>query len=235
MNSFAHTSRFSTAIAALPANVDAASPSEEARPSKCPFTRLMKFLFKGWNIKTGSQSTKASRTVMSWIQNFVAKAHPELGRSGPVCPFLPRALRENSLTFQTVDANALTDEQLDQLVKQHAAHFLAMEPTSGKARLNKTIVLIFQGIADKDACSVIEAAHSRLKPYFVERGLMLGEFHKSHQAPGVHNVNFRPLQSPLPLLVIRYMVPSDLQFLDRDGYAPELRESFVRSYKQIFA
>lgn len=172
---------------------------------------------------------------MSWIQNFVAKAHPELGRSGPVCPFLPRALRDNSLSFRTIDANDLSAEALDELVRQYASIFLAMQPNSGKARLNKTIVLIFQGIADEDASAVIEAAHGRLKPFFVERGLMLGEFHKTHQAPGVHNVNFRPLQSPLPLLVIRYMVPSDLQFLDRDAYAPELRESFVRSYKRIFA
>ena len=42
---------------------------------------------------------------------------------------------------------------------------------------------------------------------------MLGDFHPFSQSPGIHNPDFRPLKSPIPMLVIRHMVISDWLFL----------------------
>lgn len=198
----------------------------------------MAFLLSARQVDARAQGGKASdgrNVVLSWIREFIAKPHPQLGRAGSVCPFLPRALKEDSVMFQTINANDLDSHQLDELVMQYSSLFLLMEPTKGAARLNKTIVLIFDGIKEADAAEVIESTHQRLKPFFVERGLMLGEFHKTHQAAGVRNPNFRPLQSPLPLLVIRYMVPSDKEFLDRESEAPEKRAQFMQAYNRLFA
>lgn len=172
--------------------------------------------------------------TLAWIRDFVAKPHPELGRQGPVCPFLPRALREDSVAFRTIAVADPAEAQLDALIKQYADLFLRMEPTKGNARLNKTVVLIFSGLPEHSAGEIIESAHQRLKPHFVELGLMLGEFHKNHQGEGVHNKQFRPLQSPLPLLVIRYMVASDIAFLDRTSDPLALRQRFVQAYKRFF-
>lgn len=229
MNSLVHPPRISAAVSAL--------ESSTPRPSRCPFGRLKAFLLSARQVDSRVQSGKscqAQQTVLSWIRNFVAKPNADLGRSGPVCPFLPRALKQDSVMFQTINAGELAADQIDELVKQYASLFLITEPTKGNARLNKTIVLIFQGIEERSVRETIELTHQRLKPYFVERGLMLGEFHKDHQAGGVRNENFRPLQSPLPLLVIRYMVPSDLTFLDRSSDPRHLRVRFVGAYNRLF-
>ena len=62
---------------------------------------------------------------------------------------------------------------------------------------------------------------------------MLGEFHNRTESPGLHNPNFRPLRSPIPLLAIRYMVEVDLPFLvmaDDLG----LRIRYLKAYLQLF-
>lgn len=35
----------------------------------------------------------ALRPVADWITSFVAQPHEDLGREGPVCPFVPRSRR----------------------------------------------------------------------------------------------------------------------------------------------
>jgi hypothetical protein len=220
-----------------PFGAAATQDGTERRVSKCPFGKLKAMLLSAKHVDFRAQTDRAcpaQRTVLSWIRDFVVKPHPELGRGGSVCPFLPRALREDSVLFQTVHSKDLSADQLDELVQQYASVFLTTEPTSGKARLNKTIVLVFADVADDDAFEKIELTQKRLKPYFVERGLMLGEFHKTHAAAGIHNPNFRPLQSPVPLLVIRYMVPSDLPFLTKPSDPLTMRVRFLRSYRQLF-
>src|SRR5206468_1894821 len=61
-------------------------------------------------------------------------------------------------------------------------------------------------------------------------GLMLGQFHMKNEEPGLHNVNFRPLQSPIPLLAVRFMVMADLPFLTRQADPPVLRLRFIKGY-----
>ena len=39
----------------------------------------------------------ALRTVADWIKSFVARPHKDLGRDGPVCPFVPEALERKTL------------------------------------------------------------------------------------------------------------------------------------------
>jgi hypothetical protein len=40
---------------------------------------------------------KALRAVADWTKTFVAKHHRDLGRAGPVCPFVPVALEHKTL------------------------------------------------------------------------------------------------------------------------------------------
>jgi Domain of unknown function (DUF6875) len=39
----------------------------------------------------------ALRTVADWIKTFVARPHNDLGREGPVCPFVPGGLERKTL------------------------------------------------------------------------------------------------------------------------------------------
>ena len=42
--------------------------------------------------KLAEKDLSALRTVAYWIETFVARPHKNLGREGPVCPFVPGAL-----------------------------------------------------------------------------------------------------------------------------------------------
>ena len=39
----------------------------------------------------------ALRSVADWIESFVVKPHKDLGRDGPVCPFVPEGLERKIL------------------------------------------------------------------------------------------------------------------------------------------
>lgn len=203
---------------------------------RCPFTR-MKALLSFKQVETAVSSSNdfaGHKALVSWITDFVAMPHKDVGRQGPVCPFMPRALNSDSLLFADVQTKDLEQDKLESLVKSFADTFLNTEPTRGKARLNKAIVLTFQDIDAKDVLETIEGTQSRLKRHFVERGLMLGEFHSTHQGRGIRNDNFFPLQSPIPLLVIRHMIPSDLPFLTRSSDSAKDRLVFLGAYIREF-
>lgn len=200
------------------------------RVSKCPFTRFMQSL----NQIEVLGGAACVLSVISWIRNFIAKPNAALGRQGAVCPFMARALNSGSIFFKTINVESVGAHNIDELIKEHAEIFLNTEPTQGKGRLNKAIVMVFPELAESAAKDLIERTQSRLKPYFVERGLMLGEFHGNHQGEGIHNKDFRPLQSPVPLLIIRHLVPSDLIFLNRNSDSAARRVHFIASYLRIY-
>ncbi len=200
------------------------------RVSKCPFTRFMQSLNQIEVLGAGANVM----SVISWIRNFIAKPNPNVGRQGAVCPFMARALNSGSIFFKSVNVELISVDSMDELIKEHAQIFLNTEPTQGKARLNKAIVILFPDVAEAAAKEIIEETQSRLKPFFVERGLMLGEFHQNHEGEGIHNKDFRPLQSPVPLLIIRHLIPSDLIFLNRKSDSAPRRAHFIKSYLRMF-
>lgn len=201
----------------------------------CPFTTMKTLLsFKQIERASSGKDFTHLKSLVTWITDFVALPHQDVGRQGPVCPFMPRALKAGTLSFTEVRTKDLSRENLDSLVKNYADVFLKQEPTSGKARLNKAIVLTMPDIETQDLIEKIEGTQKRLKNYFVKRGLMLGEFHSTHQGRGVRNENFFPLQSPVPLLVIRHMIPSDLPFLARTTDSPQQRLVYLAAYAKEF-
>jgi hypothetical protein len=168
-------------------------------------------------------------SVLDWMRAFLARAHPELGRKGAVCPFVPLSLEQDSIWMSEIaDSNATVDS-ISAVIRQYRDRFLVTEPVSGPDTINKAFVVVFPNLGP-DGAGVVDEVQSRLKKDFVDMGLMLGEFHAANQSPGLRNAEFRPLRSPIPMLAMRHMVDSDLPFLLRYVYAPEARASFLRSY-----
>jgi hypothetical protein len=171
------------------------------------------------------------RTVLDWVRGFLAAPHPQLGRTGTVCPFVPTALEFDTIWMAEVQATP-SFESISEIVTEYRNLFLETEPTSVPAAINKSFLLVFPSLRDKNAegSALVDKVQARLKRYFVDMGLMLGEFHANNESPGLRNPDFRPLRSPIPMLAIRHMVDSDLPFLIRESYAPEERSAFLRSY-----
>lgn len=173
---------------------------------------------------------RSLQDMVNWINAFLAKPHPQAGRPGPVCPFIPRSLKLDTVWLAAIPSRGLTQADIEVLVKRYRDTFLALEPAQGELATYKAIMLVFPDVDPGEAADLIDGVQRSLKPYFVEEGLMIGEFHAQNQTPGLHNPHFRPLRSPVPMLAIRFMVESDLPFLDRLADDPKLRLRYLQAY-----
>ena len=154
--------------------------------------------------------------MVDWCVNFLGRPHSELGRSGNVCPFVPEALMRGALQFAVValrNRGAAAVSEIEEIIVACREHFLASERDHGKSDIFISMIIIFPDVTPEEAPTVIDPLQRKLKPSFVREGLMLGEFHPLSPAPGLRNRDFRPLRSPVPLLAIRHMVESDVDFL----------------------
>lgn len=118
-------------------------------------------------------------------------------------------------------------EEMSAVVSLYREWFLALEPQAGTDAQYKALSILFPDVPEGDAPALIDQAQLLLKPAFVQQGLMIGQFHAISNEPGVQNPAFRPLRSPIPLLVMRPMVPHDILFLD-------MEEGFMRAYLKRF-
>ena len=162
----------------------------------------------------------AIRTIVDWERSFLTQPHPELGRAGPVCPFARPALAKGTIFYAVWAGADLDADEVESVVRSYRDWFLELEPVSGRDAQYKSINMIFPDLPPSALGPVIEGVQERLKLLYAREGIMIGEFHPGPpNKGGLWNEDFRPLRSPLPLLGIRHMVPTDLAFLkgDREG------------------
>jgi len=168
------------------------------------------------------------RRIVQWAQEYLCRPHPELGREGPVCPFVQAAMRKGLFLLAVCPGRALDQEAVRDTLRRYRDWFLELEPREGNDAPFKTVLTLFPDLDEADVPRLIEATQQELKAAYVEHGLMIGEFHAGPPVKaGLWNPDFRPLRSPVPMLVIRHMVPTDFAFLRDD-------KPFVRAYLQRF-
>lgn len=171
--------------------------------------------------------------IVDWCENFLGKPSGLVGRSGNVCPFVPEAMMRGSLKFAVVTLSKRGVEavpEIEEMIDACREHFLRRENADGKIDIFGSMVLIFPGVSNEEASIVIDPSQRELKPTFVREGLMLGEFHAFSPTPGLRNPNFRPLRSPIPLLAIRHMVESDVDFLMAPNDPAPTRVKSLKAY-----
>ncbi|MFL5383908.1 MAG: DUF6875 domain-containing protein [Longimicrobiaceae bacterium] len=157
------------------------------------------------------------RRIVDWARAYLTKPHPELGRTGPVCPFVRPALARGTIFYTVCPGADLDVDQVESVARRYRDWFLELEPVSGRDAQYKSINMIFPDVPRSAMGRVIEGAQERLKLLYAREGIMIGEFHPGPpDKGGLWNEHFRPLRSPLPLLGIRHMVPTDFAFL-KDG------------------
>ena len=174
------------------------------------------------------------RSCCEWIENYLARPHPQLGRTGSVCPFVPAALAKDSLRIAVVRLRQNGDQrtQILEAIEHYREAFLSVR-ASGEAHMLHSILMLFPDVSLQDAPQLIDRTKEELKGSFVEQGLMLGEFHARNASPGLHNSSFQPLHSPVPMLVIRRMVSTDFGFLNRSEYDTATRLRYLEIYLRV--
>lgn len=167
------------------------------------------------------------RTIVDWATDYLCRPHPQLGRTGAVCPFTQPSLRRNVFFLTVVRGADLRLGDVEELVRAYRDWFIDMPPTDPRQAQYKTVNIIFPDLPPEAWKTLIEATQERLKSEYVPRGIMIGEFHPGPpDKAALWNPDFRPLRCPLPMLVIRHMVPTDFVFL-RD------RQDFMSAYLRL--
>lgn len=175
-----------------------------------------------------ARNRKAVDRVIRWIHEYLAKPHPELGRPGPVCPFVPTAMEKKLLHLAVYEGTAITGDAIRDILLEMLDCFLDMEPRIGNNAQFKAFLLLFPNIPGNKSHDLVEMAQQDLRFTFVPKGLMVGEFHPGPpDKAGLWNKQFRPLNCPIPMLAIRHMVPTDVLFLKDE-------HSLITEYLKIF-
>ncbi|KZE43292.1 hypothetical protein AVW09_00690 [Microbacterium sp. T32] len=149
-------------------------------------------------------------TIHEWAISFLTRPHEMLGRAGAVCPFTKPSLDRQMFWAGVDDAHYTTPDQLVGLMEGMADQFIELPGEAGKDAIFKVALVVLPNVTDY---ALIDRAHASLKDRFVSQGLMIGQFYPGCTVGGLWNPEFKPLDAPLPMLVIRHMVVTDFPFL----------------------
>jgi CRP/FNR family transcriptional regulator, cyclic AMP receptor protein len=175
-------------------------------------TKLTKIVAPA-DLAAAHEKVGALAAVDTWLRDVIAAHHPVLNRT--VCPFVGPAIERGTLFYRLISGCRSTADVVAAM-EEVVEEFVALAPQTGSDAYLRTLVAIFDDVPPEDAQRVVIAAHSELKSRCTRRGLMVGEF-----APGYHLASTRnPMvnvgESPVPVLALRHMLPSDHRFLAGD-------------------
>ena len=162
-------------------------------------------------------------SMQTWLSDYVSRPNHDLGRKGPVCPFIPPAMRADALDY--VYRYDLEGSSEEDLFSELLGEFEDFDHTAEPASLTRTSLasrLVVLPNTDAATWLAIDNVYESLKDAAVLRGLMVAQFHPNCDVRAVRNEFFRVARSPLAAVAIRRMAPHDILFLGTS--APRFRE-----------
>jgi hypothetical protein len=163
--------------------------------------------------KLAKSDLNALHAVADWIKTFVVKPHKDLGRAGAVCPFVPGALERKILWLAPERIADRDVSAVVELMNGYKSLFLEAQPTDGDDANDKVIVVVFTDLSADRAQGLFDEVLKHLAlPSYAEDGILFGPFYEGNKGTAIYNSNFRPFQSPVPLLFVRHGVISDWKF-----------------------
>jgi hypothetical protein len=155
--------------------------------------------------------------LLRWIVEEVSRPKPELGRPGPLCPFVPPSLRARLLFATVVDDAAA----MAAAILREADAFLATAPArdARHGSLKSLLLLLPHAGADHGLDAVVD----EVKPRLLRRGLTCGQFYPGSEDRSARSDDVHVARSPIPLVALRYLSAHDELFL---GEHPEYRPLF---------
>jgi Domain of unknown function (DUF6875) len=172
----------------------------------------------GPTTELAKSDSDALNAVADWLKAFVARPHTDLGRAGPVCPFVPGSLERKTLWLAPERIAGVPD--VVELMNGYKKRFLDTPPLDGDDAVYKVIVVVFTDLSADRAGGVFEEVLKDLAvPSYVRDGVVFGPFYEGNIGTAIYNPGFRPFQSPIPLLFVRHGVISDWKFfLDEEDW-----------------
>jgi heptaprenyl diphosphate synthase len=154
------------------------------------------------------------RLVNEWLHEYVSMSDRRIGRSGPVCPFMPRALKQLAVeTRIRPEIDGACEQELIDALRAEISDFGKF----GRPNSNSGVVLdsrvIVMPTMNATGWRNLDTSYGHLKRAAVESGKMVGIFHPECDDRAVRNDDFRVSIAPVAMLAIRYMAPHDILFL----------------------
>lgn len=163
--------------------------------------------------------------LRQWTTEYLCRSHPDLGRHGPVCPYMSHAVKHRFLWAAFLGGRHFEVERIIAVADDLYDLYPVLAPQDPPDSGFKAVLAVFPDLTEYTG---IETVQRDQKSRFVEHGLMLGQFYPGCTVSGLHNPDFPALDSPLPLLAVRHMVPTDFPFLNT-------RPDWIDAYLRIFA
>jgi hypothetical protein len=162
-----------------------------------------------------ASDVEALRGISDFVRRFLAHGHRDLGRSGPVCPFIRASVRMDALSLSVSHAGP---DAFDQLASHVCAAEIAFDQlvrglAPAEDRMFAATVLALPRLASAAGVSALNRVQREAKLRFVRLGRMIGQFYPGCPQPGIRNPAFRPLDAPVPFLAIRHMTLQDAPFM----------------------
>ncbi|MGW0246617.1 DUF6875 domain-containing protein [Nocardia goodfellowii] len=159
--------------------------------------------------------TEVASTMGRWLREYIGSPHPDLGRDGPVCPFVLPALKAGGLkVLEHRWSGGYDPARMAALIHTLVDRFHERPDGPVRSELNALAVVV-TGLP-RTRWPLIDAGHRRAKHEVVARGYMVGQFHPECREPAVHNPFFAVNTAPYPLLAVRRMAVHDILFLHQD-------------------
>lgn len=177
------------------------------------------------------------QSVADWIKSFIVRPHKNLGRAGPVCPFVPESLDRKTLWLAPAHIAERGVSEVVELMSGYKKLFLDTQPIDGDDIAYKVVVVVFTDLPAARAQGVFDDVLQQLAvPSYAEDGILFGPFYEGNEGTALYNASFRPFQSPVPFLFVRHGVVSDWKFfLDDDAWLKPWAQRYGRSGAEALA
>jgi hypothetical protein len=164
--------------------------------------------------------------ILSWARRFLVSSHPDLGRSGPVCPYTQPSLHKG-LFFLASLTDPSGGKDVSEAVEGLRSWYERLSTKLSTSDQELLTILLVLPQLDHHSSAALDEVQRRAKDRFVADGVMIGQFHPACEQPGLWNQDFKALRAPVPLLAIRKLVVFDMPFLmDTNVHA----ESYFRRF-----
>jgi hypothetical protein len=155
----------------------------------------------------------ALHAVADWIKSYVLKPSKDIGRTGTVCPFLPRSVEQKTLWLAPERIGNQTAPDVIQLMTEYKRLLLSAQPSEGDDADYNVIAVVFTDLPAARAKGVFDDVQQHLGvPSYTDDGILFGPYYEGNAATAIYNAGFRPFESPVPFLFVRHGVISDWKF-----------------------
>ena len=180
----------------------------------------------GANVLTPSRVGWANE-MMRWMSEYLEQPHPDLGRQGPVCPFVARTAAVDRFLIALHDEVVDADRRLIRdIILSHAEglklHFPETDPNGNFTGL----VIVFPKLP-LDRAEVLDELQDEMKTHFMSHDTMVAACHARSTKPAINNPAFPAFRSPLPCMILRHMDVRDIVFLAHN------RRAFARYHARF--